>query len=55
MRIPTRAQLNCVLGSSLENTIIDMEKEEDVYDFHSLSLRLNMMEAENKALKKKLK
>ena len=30
-----------------------MEKEEDVYDFHSLSLRLNMMEAKNKLLKKR--
>ena len=29
-----------------------MEKEEDVYDFQSLSLRLNMMEVENKLLKK---
>ena len=28
--------------------------EEDVYDFYSLSRRLNMMEAENKLLKKKI-
>ena len=29
-----------------------MEKEEVVYDFHSLSLRLIIMEVENKLLKK---
>ena len=43
------------LKSSLENTIIDIEKEEDAYDFHSLSLRLNIIEAENKSLKEKIR
>ena len=30
---------------------VDVEKEVDAYDFHSLSIRLNIMEAENISLK----
>ena len=42
------------LKNSLEKTIVDLENEEDVYHLHSLSLRLNIMEAENKLLKEKI-
>ena len=34
---------------------VDVEKEEEAYDFHSLSLRLNIMEAENISLKEKIR
>jgi hypothetical protein len=53
-RIITSPDQSQSLKNSLEKTIVDLENEEDVYDFHSLSLRLNFMEAENKLLKEKI-
>ena len=42
-----------ILKSSIEQAVIDWEHEEDIYDFHSFSLRLNMLETENILLKQK--